>query len=109
MTEMTTSPYNNLPLPTPPLCEVPHFEPFRIGGARRRLASLPKIRWYAISAGLAAMAAALAIASPPGETRAAGGFGRSVLLADTQEARETVANGGAATGVAMWRFHPVRR
>ncbi|TJZ41424.1 hypothetical protein FCH28_36925 [Streptomyces piniterrae] len=57
------------PLPTPPRCEVPHFEPVRAGGFRHRRRRTTRQRMLA--AGLAMTAAALATGIPTGAVRAA--------------------------------------
>ncbi|MEV0368304.1 hypothetical protein AB0I10_00465 [Streptomyces sp. NPDC050636] len=57
------------PLPTPPRCEVPHFEPVRAGSVRHRWRRATRQRLLA--AGLAMTAAALATGIPADAVRAA--------------------------------------
>ncbi|MEC4015273.1 hypothetical protein [Streptomyces sp. H27-D2] len=53
------------PLPAPPRCEVPAFEPVRVGGGAHRLLRRVRRRRRGLSAaGLAMAAVALAAASP---------------------------------------------
>ncbi|MBM4821048.1 MULTISPECIES: hypothetical protein [Streptomyces] len=51
----------------PPPCEVPHFAPVRVRGARVRLYRLLRHRRRAVAAGLAVTAAALVAAGPRAE------------------------------------------
>ncbi|MER6010253.1 hypothetical protein [Streptomyces bluensis] len=48
----------------PPTCEVPHFAPLRVGGARYQLRRFVRCRRRAVAAGLAVTAAALVAAGP---------------------------------------------
>ncbi|MET8980540.1 hypothetical protein ABZX85_33535 [Streptomyces sp. NPDC004539] len=49
---------------TPPTCEVPHFSPVRVRGARYRLGRLARQRRRALALGLAVTAAGLVAAGP---------------------------------------------
>ncbi|WP_435877095.1 hypothetical protein [Streptomyces acidicola] len=57
----------------PPTCEVPHFAPLRVGGARYQLRRLARHRRRAVAAGLAVTAAALVAAGPRGAEPAQNG------------------------------------
>ncbi|MEU8933550.1 hypothetical protein AB0D30_27150 [Streptomyces sp. NPDC048409] len=52
----------------PATCEVPHFDPVRVGGASHRLGRLLRHRRRALAAGLAVTAAALVAAGPRAAT-----------------------------------------
>ncbi|MFD0031966.1 RcpC/CpaB family pilus assembly protein [Streptomyces sp. NPDC127172] len=54
------------PFSTPPTCEVPHFAPLRVRGARWRPRRAGRHRRRAVAAGLAVTAAVLVAAGPSG-------------------------------------------
>ncbi|MPY60927.1 hypothetical protein [Streptomyces spongiae] len=60
LSSLTSSPGSG----APPTCEVPHFAPLRVGGARYRLRRLVRCRRRAVAAGLAVTATALVAAGP---------------------------------------------